>query len=83
MSEYRAHPRRAFTAVALLLLPLEFAGSYIHSVVDRRMGKKTAGWLKLFATAYLTTLLASFITLFIIPQAVTGILYLLYYGFPA
>ncbi len=68
--------------VALLLIPLEFVGVYIHSVVDRRLAKLPA-WVKLLATSYLTTLIASFIILFIVPEAVTGILFLLYYGFPA
>ena len=65
-----------------LLLPLELVGSYVHSTVEKRLGKLPS-WLKLLASAYIVTLLASFIILFIVPQSVTGLLYLLYYGFPA
>ncbi len=67
---------------ALLLLPLEFIGSYIHSVVREKL-PKIPGSAQLLVSAYLTTLAGSFIVLFIVPQSVTGILYLLYYGFPA
>lgn len=68
--------------LCILLLPLELVGSYVHSVVCKKLGKLPS-WLKLLASAYLVTLLGSFIVLFIVPQSVSGLFYLLYYGFPA
>ncbi|GEM_PF-5424457 len=68
--------------LCVLLLPLELVGSYIRSVVEKKLGKLPS-WSKLLVSAYIVTLLASFIVLFIVPQSVTGLLYLLYYGFPA
>lgn len=68
--------------VALLVLPLQFVGAYIHSRVDKKLGKAN-GLVKLLAATYLTTVIASALVLFVVPQAVTGILFMLYYGFPA
>ena len=67
---------------SVILLPLEFIGSYIYSEVSKKLGKKSSGFLKLAVSAYLTTLIGLAAMLFIVPQVATGLLYMLYFGFP-
>ncbi|MAG17939.1 MAG: hypothetical protein CL944_00525 [Candidatus Diapherotrites archaeon] len=66
--------------VSLLLMPFEFVGAYVHEVVSKKLGKKPE-WLKLAITSYLTSVFASAIILFLVPEAITGVFYFLYYGF--
>ncbi|MCR4335358.1 MAG: hypothetical protein NUV57_02365 [archaeon] len=65
--------------VSLLLMPFEFVGSYIHDVVSKKLGKKPQ-WLKLLISCYITSVFASAIILFLVPESITGLFYLLYYG---
>jgi len=69
-----------FVALVLtvILMPLEFVGLYFHSVISKKL-KKYPGWAKLLATAYASSVFASAIILFLIPEAITGFFYLLYF----
>ncbi|VVB99106.1 Uncharacterised protein [uncultured archaeon] len=71
-----------FAAVlALLLLPFELVGSYVNSVAAKNLGRKSNPLIGLAAASYIMTAIGFFIVFFIMPQALTGLLYLLYFGF--
>ncbi|MCR4368658.1 MAG: hypothetical protein NUV67_02000 [archaeon] len=76
--------KAAITAlvVSLLLMPLEFVGAYVHSVVCEKTApkKKNAGILQLALTSYAMAVFSSAMLIFIVPEAIPGIFFFLYYG---
>ncbi len=69
----------AAAVISLLLLPLELIGSFIFEWVNKRL-PKAHPLLGLFITTYLASIVGVAILLFIIPEAVTGVLFFIYYG---
>ena len=65
--------------LSLLLLPLELAGSFVFEWLS----KKT-GWtfiVRLYAAVFVATLLAAYFAFFVFPFAISGIVYMIFYGF--
>lgn len=69
----------AAIVLSFLLMPLEFAGLYIHTEIAKKY-KKLNPIALLAATSYVCAVFGSAIVLFLIPQAVTGFFYFLYFG---
>jgi len=65
--------------LSLLLMPLEFAGLFFYEFVSKKL-KKQPDWVKLLATAYISAVFSSAVILFLVPEAITGFFYLLYFG---
>ncbi|HZX20056.1 MAG TPA: hypothetical protein VFF13_03515 [archaeon] len=63
----------------IILMPLEFIGLYFHEVVSKKLGK-TNSWVKLFVTAYISTVFSAAILIFLLPSLIPGILFFLYFG---
>ena len=71
--------------VALLLLPLEFVGSYVYDFLSKKYSKLNH-YVRAFAAVFAATLFAWFLILFIFQlvfgiDLITGLLYLIFYGF--
>lgn len=65
--------------VCLILMPLEFAGLFVFESLSKRF-PKSPEWIRLLATSYIAALFSSAVFLFIIPEAVTGLLFFIYFG---
>ena len=63
---------------SLVLMPFEFMGVFFHSVICEKLAKYP-NWLKLLVTSYVSTVFASAVILFLVPEAITGFLYFLYF----
>ena len=65
--------------ISLLLMPLELIGAFINEFVNRKLPKANP-LASLFITAYIASFVCAAIILFIIPEAITGLLFYIYYG---
>lgn len=66
--------------LSLLLMPLELVGLYMHTFFAEKL-KKAHPILVLALTTYAISIFSSVVVLFIIPESVTGFIYLLFFGF--
>jgi hypothetical protein len=71
--------------VALLLMPLEFVGSFIYDSLGKKYPKLNH-YIRAFAAVFCATLFAWFLILFVFQMIlgidlITGLLYLIFYGF--
>ena len=66
--------------LSILLLPLELIGLFVFESISKRFPKysETA---RLAATAYVMAVFSSLVIIFIVPEAIAGFFYLLYFGF--
>ncbi len=73
--------RSGFAALiaSILIMPAEFVGLFIFEAVFEKKEKKQK-WMKTAVAVYSTTLLCSVVLIFVIPEALTGFIYLLYFG---
>jgi hypothetical protein len=72
--------------ISLLFMPFSFAGSFFSELVKKKFPQKKESrkkffpkLLRFYAGVYLTVLFASMIILFIVPWAVSGMLYFLFF----
>ena|SRR3989344_559703 len=65
--------------VSLLLMPFELIGAFIYEWVNKKLPTQKPP-VNLFITSYLVSLVSAAIVLFIIPEAVTGLLFYIYFG---
>ena len=64
--------------LSFVLMPFEFVGVFFHSVICEKLAKYP-NWLKLLVTSYVSTVFASAVIIFLVPEAITGFLYFLYF----
>lgn len=65
--------------LTFLLMPIEFVGLFLFEKISEKT--KHAFSVRLFATVFITMAVVSIVFLFIAPWIVTGILYLIFFGF--
>ncbi|HLC92705.1 MAG TPA: hypothetical protein VJH23_03285 [archaeon] len=65
--------------VSLVLMPFELIGAFIFEWVMKKR-RKANKLVNLFIASYIASVISAAIVLFIIPEAVTGILFFIYFG---
>lgn len=70
----------AALVISVLLMPLEFVGLSIFEAISRRLPKMHP-LVSLALTCYIAAIVSAAVILFIVPEAITGMLYFIYFGF--
>ncbi len=65
--------------LSFILMPLEFVGLYLFEAISKKT--KVSYSVRLFLAVFLSTLFTLAITIFLAPWIITGLIYLIFFGF--